>query len=144
MMSRRPLPLSRVWMIWVLPIFKSYSLHLGKPQLQKIIRITQFFPSFFEGEESEALMVGISENELKGVLHSFQKDKISGLDKWLIEFYLDFFEIIGRDLLRVVEESRVTGYIHSTINSTLISLTPKTDLPLSFDEYKTISLYNCL
>lgn len=66
----------------------------------EIIQITQFFPSFIDGDENEDLMAGINENELKEVLPSFQKDKSTGLDGWPIEFYMDFYEIIGKDLLR--------------------------------------------
>jgi len=44
------------------------------------------------------LMEEIEEEELGRVLHSFQKDKISSLDGWPIEFYLGFYEMLGNDL----------------------------------------------
>lgn len=89
-------------------------------------------------------MERINENELKGVLHSFQKDKSLSLDRWSIEFYLDFYDIISKYLPKVVEESKLTSFIHLSINSTFISLIPKLDHPVSFEEYKPISLCNCL
>lgn len=67
-----------------------------------------------------------------------------GLEGWSIEFYLDFFEIIGRDLLVVVEESRLTSYILLAINSTFIALIPNMDMSLYFYEYMPTLLSNYL
>ena len=39
-------------------------------------------------------MKEVSEEELKEVLGSFQKDKSPGTDGWTIEFFLDLFEIL--------------------------------------------------
>ena len=47
-------------------------------------------------------------------------------------------------LLRVVDESRVSKIIHGPINSTFIALIPKLDHPSSFDDFRLISLCNCL
>ena len=82
--------------------------------------------------------------ELKEVIHSFQKNKSPGPDGWTIEFYMGFFELVGEDLLEVVEESRRSGVIHAPINSTFIALIPKVDKVESFDDFKSISLCNCL
>jgi hypothetical protein len=53
----------------------------------------------------------IIEKELLEVLHSFQKDKSLGLDSWTIEFFLGCYEIIGTDLLKLVEDTRISGCI---------------------------------
>ena len=82
--------------------------------------------------------------ELKETLHSFQKDKSPGPDGWPIEFYLGFFDILGEDLLEVVEESRRTGIIHALINATFVSLIPTVDKPVGFDDFRSISLCNCI
>eukprot|EP01018_Ginkgo_biloba_P010531 Gb_16175 [translate_table: standard] len=49
-----------------------------------------------------------------------------------------------RDLLKVVEESRVHGKVLASFNATFIALIPKGDNPSSFEEYKPISFYNCI
>jgi len=50
-------------------------------------------------EDNEMLMAEVSKEELKGILHSFQKDKILGPNGWTIEFFLVFLELIGDDHL---------------------------------------------
>ena len=82
--------------------------------------------------------------ELKEVIHSFQKDKIPGLDGWSIEFYLDFSELPGEDLLEVVEKSRKLGVIHAPINSTFIALIPKYNKTEAFYDFRPITLCNYL
>ena len=44
----------------------------------------------------------------------------------------------------MVEKSRQVGHIHPPLNSTCIALIPKVDNPTSFEEFKLISLCNCL
>jgi hypothetical protein len=78
------------------------------------------------------------------VLHNFQKNKIPGLDGWNIEFYLSFYDLIGKDLLVVVEESHREGHMHAPLNSTFISLIPKSNTPQCMDEFRPISLCNCI
>jgi hypothetical protein len=58
-------------------------------------------------------------------LNSFQKDKILGLNGWLVEFYMDFFDLIEEDLLRDVEEVIWEGKVLMNFNSTLIASIPK-------------------
>ena len=55
-----------------------------------------------------------------------------------------FFDFFGEELLSVVEESRKAGFIHGPLNTTFIALIPKVDKPISFEDYRPISLCNCL
>ena len=112
--------------------------------LAEIIKLAQFFPCFVDTEENSELMGEVTMEELKATLHSFQKDKSPGLDGWTIEFFLGFFDILGEDLLKVVDESRRSGRIHAPINTTFITLIPKVDKPKAFDDFMLISLCNCL
>lgn len=90
------------------------------------------------------LMRVVTEEELKETLRSFQKDKSPGLNGWSIEFYLGLYEVIGNDLLKVVEESRSQGHMHAPFNSTFIALIPKSDKPCSMDDFRPISLCNSI
>jgi len=82
--------------------------------------------------------------ELERTLNWFKKDKSPGPDGWIIEFYLAFYDIIGQDLLKVVDDYRISGRMYEAINSTFIALIPKTDSLISFNHFRPISLWNCL
>jgi hypothetical protein len=101
-----------------------------------------FFPSFVDEEDNRALMDEVTEDELKEFLHSFQKDKIPGLDGWTIDLFVGIFEFIGKDILKVVEESRLNGHIHAPLNANFIALIPKVDDPKSLEYFRPISLCN--
>ena len=88
------------------------------------------------------LMKEVLEEEIKETLLSFQKDKSPGLDGWILEFFLAGYDIIGPDLLHLVEETRVNGVLHLPLNSTFITLIPKKDNPKFLEDYRPISLCN--
>lgn len=90
------------------------------------------------------LMLEVSKGELIEVLYSFQRDKSLGPDGWPIEVYMGFYELLGGDLLWVVEESRAVGHIHAPLNSTFLASIPKLDNLVSYDDFRPISLCNCL
>jgi hypothetical protein len=58
------------------------------------------------------------------VLHSFQKYESHGLDGWSVEIFLWFYDLYEEDLLRVIEESRVSGRILVSDDTTFIVLFP--------------------
>jgi hypothetical protein len=112
--------------------------------IAEIIKVALYLPSFVDEQGNQDLFVEVTEAELKETLLSFQKDKSPGPDGWTIEFYRGFFDLIGADLLKVIEESRTNGRIHSPFNSTFIALIPKVNDPQSFDDFRPISLCNCI
>jgi hypothetical protein len=70
-----------------------------------------------------------SSEEILEVLKGFSKDKSPGPDGWTVEFFLHFYELVGKDLLDVVEETRLRGEVIRSINSTFIALIPKVNNP---------------
>ena len=89
-------------------------------------------------------MAEVTEEELKVALQSFQKDKSLGPDGWTIEFFTDLYEILGDDILKVVENSRLSGRIPACFNLTFIALIPKVDNPKTLHDFRPISLCNCI
>jgi hypothetical protein len=61
-----------------------------------------------------------------------------------MDFYVGLFDLIGQDILKVIEESRVNAFIHPPFNATFIALIPKQDAPEILNEYRSISLCNCI
>eukprot|EP00253_Pinus_taeda_P031439 PITA_31439 len=121
-------------------IFKS----LVGTNLAEIINVASHFPRFVNNEDLEDLTTPVTMNELENTIKWFQKEKSPGPDGWTIEFYLAFFDTIGEDILRVVEESRTSGQLYHAINFTFIALIPKSDSPSSFADFRPISLCNVL
>ena len=93
---------------------------------------------------AEELTSIVTQVELEGTLQWFKKYKSPRPDGWTIEFYRGFFDLIGGDLLKVIEESRTNGRIRSPFNSTFITLIPKVNDHQSFDDFRPISLCNCI
>jgi len=116
----------------------------AQASIAEVIRLAQMFPRFADEEDNRKLMRPVDEDELKEVLGSFQKDKSPGPDGWSVEFFLDLFEVLGQDLIQVVEDSRSSGRIPASFNATFIALIPKVDNPTSLNEFRPISLCNCI
>jgi hypothetical protein len=106
--------------------------------------MVQYFLGFTSEEDNRMLMEKVTLEELKDVMNSFQKDKSPGPYGWTIEFFLGFFDTIGQDILSLFEETRLTGQMPLSSNSTFISLIPKKDNPDILDDFRPISLYKCI
>ena len=101
-----------------------------------------FFPSFvFEADNCE-LMKLVSMQDLKNILSISKNDKSPRLDGIPVEVYRCLFDVLGEDLLRVIELSRISGNIPAVFNSTFLVLIPKIDHPLTFEDFRPISLCN--
>ena len=57
-------------------------------------------------------------------------------------FFLDFFDILGSELVNVVETSKLEGRVIPSLNSTFIALIPQKEKPLTFADFRPISLCN--
>jgi hypothetical protein len=93
-------------------------------------------------ENSRVLFSPVTMEEMKVCALSFQKGKESG-SRWVDRRILHiFFDLVGEDLLAMVEESRLLGSIVGGLNSTFLTLIPKANKPSSFEDFRPISLCN--
>jgi hypothetical protein len=76
-----------------------------RENLADIIKLALYFPIFVDEENNQNLYAKVTEAKLKDTMQIFQKDKIPGPYGWSIEFYLVFFKLIGKSILKVIKES---------------------------------------
>jgi len=107
------------------------------------LQVIHKFPCLFLAEDNCALEKPVTLTEVEDI-KICAKEKSLRPYGWTVEFYLGFWDLVGQDIVDLVEESRGSGFISSTLNSTFISLTPKHSKPSSFDYFRPISLYNFL
>ena len=84
----------------------------------------------------------ISLMNAKSVLKGFSKSKSPGPNGWTIQLFLESFDFMGQGIMDAMEESWNTGKVYEKLNSTYIVLIPKVNKPISFSDYRPISLCN--
>ena len=70
------------------------------------LKIICLFPSYISQEEWISFTSKISSMEVERALKSFKKDKSPGPNGFLVEFFLAFFDLLGAELVNMVEDSR--------------------------------------
>ena len=110
--------------------------------LPEIVHSAGHFPSSVSEDENAELMQAITLKDIKHILSISKNDKSPGPDGIPVEVYRCLFDVLGEDLLRVIELSRLSGKILAVFNSTFLALIPKVDSPSSFEDFRPISLCN--
>jgi hypothetical protein len=122
--------------------FKFFFKASGHPSTTEQVKVVGLFSRLVNVEEARSLHGPVNLGELKEVLSLFKKDKSPGPDGWTVEFFTHFFDLVGEDLLEMVEESRLKGFIVGSLNSTFLALIPKANKPTTFGDFRPISLCN--
>ena len=104
--------------------------------LPEILKIAKNIPTFVSDEISADLMAPVSLSEIQAIIALCKNDKSSGQYGIHVEVYRVLFNVLGQDLVRVVDDSRIFHKILVVFNSTLISLLPKSDLPRFFGRFQ--------
>ena len=79
---------------------------------------------------------------MKTVIWSSTRSKSWGLDRWTMEIFMEYFDLMGLDLLQVVEDSTIRAMIPRDMNSNFMALIPKKSLTEDFGDFRLISLCN--
>jgi len=94
-------------------------------------------------EENELLEHDLSLEEIKNVLHSFEKNKTPGENGFTKEFYETFFDLLQQDLLKSYNDVFQKGSLSVSQRRGVISLIPKADNELSeLSGWRPITLLN--
>jgi hypothetical protein len=112
----------------ILPIYKA-----------GLIASVRLYPRLVSEEEVHTLEKPITMEEVLEVLKGFTKDKILGPDRWTVEFFLHYYDLVAKDLLETIEESRLIGEVNMTPNSTFIALIPKVNGLATFGDFQSIA-----
>ena len=110
--------------------------------LPEIVHSAGFFPSSVSEEDNCELMKPVTMQYIKHILAISKNDKSLGPDGILVEVYRCLFDVLGEDLLRVIELSRISAKIPAVFNSTFLALIPNIDHSLSFEDFRPVSLCN--
>ena len=110
--------------------------------MPEVVMSAGYFPSKISVEDNEELIKPITLQEIQSILTLRKNDKSLGPDGLPVEVFRALFDVMGPDLLRVIEDSRKLGKIPVVFNSTLLVLIPKIDLPICFEDFRPIALCN--
>lgn len=77
----------------------------GENTIVRQLEVIRCFPLYFSLEEGKVVADQVSLEEVRKILIGFARTKSPGLNGWTIELFLEFFELVGPNLLATVEES---------------------------------------
>ena len=86
--------------------FKDFYKNGMSTPVREQVKMVSLFKDMIHNLEAEDLFKLVDLQELQKVISKFKIDKIPGPYGWTVEFFKDFFDIVGEDLLEMVEESR--------------------------------------
>jgi hypothetical protein len=112
--------------------------------MAQLINIINIFPSYVTDGHNLSLQEVISEAEVDEAITSMQRDKSPSPNGFPIEFYNMFIDLLKSDITGVVEEARASNHTLATFNSMFITLIPKVASPSSMNDFRPISLCNCI
>jgi hypothetical protein len=93
-------------------------------------------------EQKTALELPFSTKEIDDCIKDLPNDKSPGPDGFNNEFIKNCWSIIGDDVRALINDFHQGKITLESINSSLISLIPKTDNPSSPNDFRPISLLN--
>ncbi|KAG7599040.1 Reverse transcriptase domain [Arabidopsis suecica] len=109
---------------------------------QEFHSVLQDVPNMISEDMNQKLTREISPEEVKKALFSLHPDKAPGPDGMTAFFYQKLWDLIGQDLIKLVQNFHSSGSFDNRLNETNICLIPKTDRPRKMTEFRPISLCN--
>eukprot|EP00253_Pinus_taeda_P027193 PITA_27193 len=111
---------------------------------EAIKELTTVIPKSITSDQNWALCREISMELVEEAIRSMPNDKAPGPDGFTINFYKACWSIIKQEVWEVVEDSRRSGTILKSINSTFLELIPKVEEAKTPDKFRPIALCNVI
>eukprot|EP00253_Pinus_taeda_P015705 PITA_15705 len=120
---------------------------LREPQTNRadaIAKISTEIPNVVTRDQNLALMRKITMEEVEDIVRNMKRNKAPGPDGYTVEFFQAGWKFLAAEVLEVVEEARINQRIWPGINSTLLTLIPKTNQAEQADGFRPIALCNVI
>ncbi|XP_059064795.1 uncharacterized protein LOC131066016 [Cryptomeria japonica] len=106
--------------------------------------LLELIPPLVSREDNIMLEEPVSLKEVKSVVFGLGGEKALGPDEFQAFFFQFFWDVLGEELLAVIEESRSRGFVLKEFNCTLVALIPKKAKLEGMEEFRPISLCNTI
>uniref|UniRef100_A0A803QEA0 Reverse transcriptase domain-containing protein n=1 Tax=Cannabis sativa TaxID=3483 RepID=A0A803QEA0_CANSA len=107
-----------------------------------ICGVMQSIPAAISNDHNLQLLEPVMEDEIRRALFQMHPDKSSGPDGMTSDFYQKSWNIVGGDIIKLVQNFFVSGSFPRDLNKTNIVLIPKKKQPQVMNDLGPISLCN--
>lgn len=94
--------------------------------------------------DGECLIRDVTEEEVQKVLFSMPSNKAPGPDGYTVEFFKEAWSLVGKEVLVAIQSFFRFGFLPKDINTTILTLIPKTTDAHAMKDYRPISCCNVL
>eukprot|EP00253_Pinus_taeda_P008456 PITA_08456 len=105
-------------------------------------RLLDGIPSSISVEMSHQIESEVTMDEVKRALYAMNPDKSPGLDGFTASFLQNCWDIVGKDLYKMVHKSQACQKLGGSTNSSFLALIPKEKGANTFNRFLPISLCN--
>jgi hypothetical protein len=120
---------------------------LSEPPIDRtptINRVIQHIPTLIMPEQNQALMRPITQEEVDQDVKEIPLGKAPGPDGFTTDFFHLCWSMIREEVWQLVEESRTSGKVLSTLNATFLTLIPKEERVTHPKKFQPIALCNVI
>eukprot|EP00253_Pinus_taeda_P018718 PITA_18718 len=120
---------------------------LREPQADRIHAIQEIFsaiPRLVTKDQNKALMITATLEEIEETVKAMKKGIAPGPDGFTVDFFQAGWHFLGKEILELVEESRMNQKVWLALNSTFYALIPKGDNLEDANGFRPIALCNVI
>ena len=99
-------------------------------------------PTLVNEEDNRMMTTHITSEEISKAIHGMNPDKALGPDGFTARFFIACWDIIQKDLVKMVRKSQNCNKIGGSTNSSFLALIPKEKGAQNFARFRPISLCN--